>query len=113
MSDDLQQGAGSTETAGVVRSSEELTRTESEAVSVRVRKPGWMRTRFPVSMEEYAELVRRAEWADPDALSTQDDDTLTEDSSTEIAVARTAVVETFDDVPEDAVSTEPAGSAAP
>jgi hypothetical protein len=103
MSDELQQGAGATLTAGMVRTSDELARTESEAVSVRVSKPNWMRTRFPVSMEEYQELLRRAEWADPEALSADADDTLVEDSSTEIAVARRgeAAADGFDDVPED------------
>jgi hypothetical protein len=101
MADDLQQGAGATEARGTSRSLDELTPADNIAISVREAKPAWMRTRFPVSIEEYRNLSRAAEQPDPSPLSAAIDATLVEDPSTEVAVARAFDPMRFDDVPED------------
>lgn len=113
MANELRQGAG-TASAGTPRSLDELTAADNVATSVRVAKPDWMRTtRFPVSMEEYRDLARAAEQADPTPLSAATDDTLTEDSSTEVAVAPSLDPTSFEDVPEDAALSQQEGSLAP
>ncbi|MBC3192824.1 hypothetical protein H7X46_17300 [Pseudonocardia sp. C8] len=114
MANGMQQQAGGT-TAGIARSPAEFTAEELVATSVRVHKPSWMRgrTRFPVSMEEYRELVTAAEQPDPTPLSADTDDTLVEDPSTEVATEPVYDVLDFADVPEDAAPADHAGSLAP
>jgi hypothetical protein len=101
----LEQGAGATTSPGMRRSLEDLTPADNIATPVRVAKPSWMLTRYPVSREEYADLLRAAEEPDRAALSADADDTLVEDTSTEIANAETPTAaeafDTYEDVPED------------
>ncbi|MGH3814478.1 MAG: hypothetical protein ACRDUV_18830 [Pseudonocardiaceae bacterium] len=102
MADDLLQGGGATASPGTPRSLAELTPADNIAISVRVAKPQWMETRFPVSMETYQQLVREAEQADPGALTAEADETLVEDPSVEIATAGpTTGTVTYEDLPED------------
>ena len=98
------QGEGALTTPGTSRSLDELTPADNIAVSVRIAKPDWMLGRFPVPMEEYRELNRAAEEPDPDALSAATDDTLVEDTSVEVATAKAAVTDEYEDVPEDAAT---------
>lgn len=64
-------------------------------------------------MEEYRDLARAAEQADPTPLSAATDETLTEDSSREVAVAPYLDPTSFEDVPEDAALSQQEGSLAP
>jgi len=113
MADDLRQGGGAAPSAGTPRSLDELTAADNVATSVRIAKPDWMQTRFPVSMEEYRTLVREAEQADPAPMSAETDDTLVVDPSTEVAVARSFDATSFEDVPEDGALGGQEGSGAP
>lgn len=114
MANGVLQEAGFT-VAGTSRSPDDFTAADNIATSVRVNKPEWMRgkTRFPVSMEEYRELVRAAEYADPAPLSAATDDTLVEDPSTGVAEAPAFDVTNFDDVSEDDQTGEGADALAP
>src|SRR3712207_7561098 len=82
MPNDLQQGAGRTDLAGVTRSLDQLTPADNVATSVRLAKPSFMQNRFEVSREEFQRLVREAEQPDPTPLSPDVDDTVVEDPST-------------------------------
>lgn len=95
------QGEGGATAPGSPRSLEELTPADNIAVSVRIAKPDWMLGRFPVPMEEYRELSRAAEKPDKAARRAAKDDTLVEDGSVEVAKARSAVADEYEDVPED------------
>lgn len=101
MADDLRQGGGGTTSEGAARSLTELTPADNIAIPARVAKPSWMQTRFPVSMEEYRQLVREAEQPDQTALSAATDDTLVEDPSVEVATTGPAETVAYEDVPED------------
>jgi hypothetical protein len=107
---DLQQAAGGGGVPGMPRSLADLTPADNVAVSVRVAKPPWMETRFPVSMEEYRQLSREAEQPDQVALSADADEELVEDPSTEIATVGPTEVDDYSDIPEDLA---PRGESAP
>ncbi len=114
MPDDFEHAAGQTELAGITRSLDELTAADNIATSVRLAKPFYMQTRFPVSMEEFEQLVRLAEQPDPTPMSADNDDTLVEDLATDVAVAPSpAAVTDFEDIPEDGAPQGQEGAAAP
>ena len=50
---EFDSGAGGVLVAGVARTLSELTPADNILVSVRLAKPSWMETRFPVSLEDY------------------------------------------------------------
>jgi len=112
---DFDSGPGGVFLAGVARTLSELTPADNVLISVGDAKPSWMTTRFPVSREEYDELNAQAQQADPAALAT-DDDTVTEDTSTEIAAEPRDDADPYADVSEEGLTARPgdeASAAAP
>jgi len=85
--DEFNSGAGGVQLAGVPRALSDLTPADNVLIPTRVAKPPWMLTRFPVTIQEYRELNEQAQQPAPATLS-PDEDTVTEDTSVEVAQER-------------------------
>jgi hypothetical protein len=100
---DYQSGPGEVTPAGMARDMSQVSAADNAAFSVRLAKPPWMETRFPVDLEEYRLLSEQAQEAQPTAFSAEEDSEVVEDGSVDIAVSSAA--EAFEsegtDVPED------------
>jgi hypothetical protein len=95
----FESGAGGIPLAGVARALSDLTPADNVLTPTRVAKPPWMRTRFPVPVDEYRRLNEQAQQPDPGALSPADD-TVTEDTSVQIAEEHREEADPYADVPE-------------
>jgi hypothetical protein len=111
--DDFDSGAGGLAVAGVTRSLSDLTPADNVLIPARVAKPSWMVTRFPVDLAEYRRLNEQAQ--QPDRLTlTPSDDTVTEDTSVEVAEEGPADSDPYADIPEPTEGpTDGPGPAAP
>ena len=99
MPDEFDAGAGGVQLAGVSRALSDLTPADNVMIPTRVAKPSWMRTRFPVSVQEYRALNEQAQQPDPATLSA-DDDTVTQDASVQVAQETHDEADEYADVPE-------------
>jgi hypothetical protein len=97
--DEFESGAGGIPLAGVARALSDLTPADNVLIPTRVAKPPWMRTRFPVPVEEYRQLNEQAQEPDPRPLGPADD-TVTEDTSVQVAEEHREEADPYADVPE-------------